>query len=147
MKLKNQAIATNLIDRVTIRVRFSEVDSMRVVWHGEYVKYFEDGRESFGKKYDLEYLNVHAKGYTIPFVSLKCEYKSSLRVGDTAIVETRFLDCEAAKIKFAYTVYRESDMVIAAEGESVQVFLNNNGELELTMPLFFIEWKKLRGLL
>jgi acyl-CoA thioester hydrolase len=147
MKLKYQAIATNLIDRVTIRVRFSEVDSMRVVWHGEYVKYFEDGRESFGKKYDLEYLNVHAKGYTIPFVTLKCEYKNPLRVGDTAIVETRYLDCEAAKIKFAYTIYRESDMVVAAEGESVQVFLNSKNELELTIPKFFIEWKKQWGLI
>ena len=147
MKLKNQAIPTNLIDRVTIRVRFSEVDSMKVVWHGEYVKYFEDGRESFGKKYDLEYLNVHAKGYTIPFVSLKCEYKNSLRVADTAIVETRYLDCEAAKIKFAYTIYREADMVVVAEGESVQVFLNSNNELELTAPKFFIEWKKKWGLL
>ena len=147
MKLKNQAIETNLIDSVIIRVRFSEVDSMRVVWHGEYVKYFEDGRESFGKKYDLEYLSVHAKGYTIPFVSLKCEFKSSLRVGDTAIVETRYLDCEAAKIKFAYTIYREVDMAVVAEGESVQVFLNSNNELELTAPKFFIEWKKKWGLL
>ena len=36
-------------------VRFSEVDSMNVVWHGSYPLYFEDAREAFGKKYGLEY--------------------------------------------------------------------------------------------
>ena len=34
-------------------IRFSEVDSMGVVWHGNYAKYFEDAREEFGRKYDL----------------------------------------------------------------------------------------------
>ena len=42
-----------------LRVRFSEVDSMRVVWHGEYVRYFEDGREAFGEQYPgLGYLDI-----------------------------------------------------------------------------------------
>ena len=38
----------SLINQTRIRVRFSEVDSMQIVWHGEYVRYFEDGREAFG---------------------------------------------------------------------------------------------------
>ena len=39
-----------------IDIRFSEVDSMHVVWHGNYAKYFEDAREAFGEKYGLDYL-------------------------------------------------------------------------------------------
>lgn len=51
MKRKtNQQIAA-LTNRTTFRVRFSEIDSMQIVWHGEYVRYFEDGREAFGKQY------------------------------------------------------------------------------------------------
>lgn len=47
MKRKtNQQVAT-LTNRTTFRVRFSEIDSMQIVWHGEYVRYFEDGREAF----------------------------------------------------------------------------------------------------
>ena len=42
-----------LINRSKIEVRFSEVDSMSVVWHGNYVKYLEDGREAFGKEFGL----------------------------------------------------------------------------------------------
>jgi len=43
-----------------IEVRFSEVDSMNIVWHGAYSLYFEDAREAFGKKYGLGYLDILA---------------------------------------------------------------------------------------
>jgi hypothetical protein len=50
-------------------VRFSEVDSMQVVWHGEYVRYFEDGREAFGRQFTgIGYLDFYAEGYTAPIV-------------------------------------------------------------------------------
>ena len=46
-----------------IDVRFSEVDSMNFVWHGAYALYFEDGREAFGAKYGLGYLDIFRAGY------------------------------------------------------------------------------------
>ena len=49
MKRKERTAA--LTCRTPIRVRFSEVDSMQVVWHGEYMRYFEDGREDFGRRF------------------------------------------------------------------------------------------------
>jgi len=131
-----------LIDRTTLQVRFSEVDSMRIVWHGEYVRYFEDGRESFGRHFGISYMDVFNSGYTIPMVELNCQWKSPLKVDDRAIVETRFINSDAAKIIFEYSVFRESDNLLAATGRSVQVFLNKDFELELTSPDFFIEWKK-----
>lgn len=135
-----------LIDRTTLKVRFSEVDAMRIVWHGEYVRYFEDGRESFGTHYGLGYLDICAAGYTVPIVELNCRFVRSLVFGETAIVETRYINCEAAKIKFEYTIFREDNGEVVAEGESVQVFLNAEGQLELVNPPFYLEWKKKLGI-
>ena len=45
------------------KIRFSEIDAMRVVWHGAYAKYFEDAREFFGKKYNLGYELIEQNGY------------------------------------------------------------------------------------
>ena len=42
-----------LIAETEIGIRFNEVDALGIVWHGNYVKYFEDGREAFGEKFDL----------------------------------------------------------------------------------------------
>jgi acyl-CoA thioester hydrolase len=136
-----------LIDRKEIAIRFGEVDSMAIVWHGNYLKYFEDGRESFGEKYNLGYLDVYKYDIMIPLVKVDCDFKKPLVYGDTAIVETRFINSDAAKIQFEYSVYRKSDMELMATGSSTQVFLTPEKELLLTFPVFFIEWKKKWGLL
>jgi acyl-CoA thioester hydrolase len=136
-----------LTDIKEIIVRFSEVDSMKIVWHGNYLKYFEDGRESFGSKYNLGYLDVYKHNVMIPIVRVNCDYKRPLEYGDTAIVETTFINSEAAKILFAYKIFRKSDNELAATGKSMQVFLTPKGELLLTSPRFFTEWKKKWGIL
>jgi acyl-CoA thioester hydrolase len=136
-----------LTDRMEIKVRFVEVDSMKIVWHGNYLQYFEEGRESFGARFNLGYLDVFRHNVMIPIVRITCDYKKPLVYGDTAIVETRFINTEAAKIQFEYTIYRKSDQEIVATGSSIQVFLTPEGELLLTIPPFFTGWKKHWGLL
>jgi acyl-CoA thioester hydrolase len=136
-----------LTDRKEIIVRFSEVDSMRIVWHGNYIKYFEDGRESFGTKYGIGYLEVYKHHVMIPIVKVNCDYKKPLEYGDTVIVETRFINSEAAKILFEYNIFRKTDNELVATGSSMQVFLTPERELLLTSPQFFIDWKKRWGIL
>jgi len=136
-----------LTDRKEIIVRFGEVDSMAIVWHGNYIKYFEDGRESFGLKYNLGYLDVYRHNIMIPIVKVSCDYKRPLVYGDTAIIETRFVNSDAAKIQFEYSVFRKTDLELMATGSSMQVFLTPEKELLLTSPEFFIGWKKKWGLL
>lgn len=135
-----------LVDKKEILVRFSEVDSMRIVWHGNYLKYFEDGRESFGLRYSLGYLDVYKHNVMIPIVKVSCDYKKPLQYGDTAIVETRFIPNEAAKIVFEYTIYHKESMEVVATGSTTQVFLTPAGELILTPPEFFTGWKKRWGI-
>jgi acyl-CoA thioester hydrolase len=133
-KLKNQ---------IKIRVRFSEVDSMNIVWHGQYVKYFEDGREAFGREFPgIGYMDIYKSGFLTPIVDISIQYKKPLKCNDTAIVETRFIGTKAAKICFEYVIIRESDGEVAATGTSTQVFLDANGELQLLSPEFYLKWKK-----
>jgi acyl-CoA thioester hydrolase len=136
-----------MTDRKEIVVRFSEVDSMKIVWHGNYLKYFEDGRESFGLKYNLGYLDVYKHQIMIPIVKVNCDYKKPLEYGDTAVVETKFINSEAAKILFEYQIFRKADHELVATGSSMQVFLTPERDLLLTSPQFFIDWKKKWGLL
>ncbi len=136
-----------LFDRTEVKVRFGEVDSMRIVWHGNYLKYFEDAREAFGEKYGLGYLDVYKHNVMIPIVKVQCDFKKPLEYGDCAVIEAKFVNSEAAKIVFEYKIFRKSDMELAATGSSVQVFLTPEGELLLTTPEFFIGWKIHWGLI
>jgi acyl-CoA thioester hydrolase len=141
--MKNQVLMTE----TRIRVRFSEVDSMGVVWHGQYIRYFEDGREDFGNKFGISYLDFYEKGILVPIVKIDLNYKKPLIYGDTALVETRFVDCVAAKTIFNYTVYTDGNHEVVATGSTTQVFMNLNRELLLNFPPFFLEWKKQLGLM
>lgn len=142
MRRKTNLHTAALTDLTTVKVRFSEIDSMQIVWHGEYVRYFEDGRESFGKRYGLGYMDIYGEGYMVPIVDLNCQFKQPLSFGEEVIIETRYISCEAAKIQFEYVLYRATDNNIVATGSTTQVFLNKDKELELITPTFYQEWKK-----
>ena len=143
---RNRKIGTQkatLSNTTYTTVRFSEVDSMHVVWHGEYVRYLEDGREAFGRQYSgIGYLDFYANGYTAPIVDLQLQYISPLSVNDIAVIETRFIDMPAAKLCFEYIIHRQSDNAIVARGRSIQVFIDSDGNMCLNSPTFFDEWKK-----
>ncbi|MEO5996800.1 MAG: acyl-CoA thioesterase [Chitinophagaceae bacterium] len=137
-----------LINKVEVLVRFNEADPLGIVWHGHYIRYFEDGREAFGNKYGVGYLDFYKNGFIVPVVSIKCDYKRSLRYGDRVIVETRFLPTEAAKMNFSYFLYNAASNELVATGSSVQVFLDKDkSELQLINPPFFLAWKIQQGLI
>src|SRR5450631_2532064 len=132
-----------LVTKVEIRVRFNEADPLGIVWHGHYIRYFEDGREDFGKQFGIGYLDLFDNGLVIPVVSVDCSFKKSLRYGDSVIVETSFIPCDAAKIQFSYRLFNKKTMDLVATGSSVQVFLDREQSvLQLLNPPFFEEWKR-----
>jgi len=137
-----------LSSRTEVLVRFNEADPLGIVWHGHYIRYFEDGREAWGNMHGLGYLDVYKKGYVIPIVSVHCEFKRSLRYGDRVVVETKYIPCEAAKLKFTYRLFNAVTNELVATGSSTQVFLDKGDSmLQLNNPPFFEEWKKDHGLI
>jgi acyl-CoA thioester hydrolase len=136
-----------LSETIPINIRFHEVDSLRIVWHGHYLKYFEDGREAFGRKYGIGYMDVFDLGLLTPLVNVNCDYKKPVKYGDPVMLQTTYMDSDAAKIQFKFTLYHAQTNEVLTTGESTQVFLNQSGELLLTPPAFFLEWKKKWGLI
>ena len=124
-------------------IRFSEVDSMGVVWHGHYIKYFEDAREAFGAKYGLEYLMMYDKGFLEPVVDLNIHYKRPLAYGMKPEIEIVYRPMEAAKIIFDYEIRDAKTKEVFVTGHSVQVFVDRySHQLVLNNPDFYEEWKK-----
>lgn len=130
-----------------IDVRFSEVDSMGIVWHGNYALYFEDARELFGAKYHLEYMHMFEMGFYAPLVDLRFRYKKAIKYEDKIKVIIKFHDTDAAKIMFDYEILNRETGELMATGQSTQVFLDLNYNMVLEVPAFFIEWKKMNGII
>lgn len=136
-----------LVNKTDIFVRFSEVDSMAVVWHGNYVKYLEDGREAFGREYGLGYNDVFANGYMTPIVKMELNYLKTTNYGEELTIESKLIPTDAAKVVFEYRIFRKSDSQLVLKAQTVQVFMDLEGNMELTNPPFYLEWKKKHGLI
>jgi acyl-CoA thioester hydrolase len=138
-------IINKLSDITVSRIRFSEVDSMNVVWHGNYLRLLEDGRESFGAKYGLGYRDVYSHGLMTPIVDMQLSYKRSILYGDSAEIYTEYIASRAAKIVFEYTIKRASDGLLALKAKSTQAFIDLEGNLQLTRPEFYEQWQRRFG--
>src|SRR5690606_38377445 len=118
-----------------IRVRFNETDPLGIVWHGYYITYFEDGREAFGRKHGISYLDIHSYGYTTPIVKSECEHKLPLRYGDIARVETTIVDTPAAKMIFRYKIFDANDNIYCTSATTTY-FIVAYGASYLIITLF-----------
>ena len=136
--MNNLLTLSNIIE---IPIRFHEVDSMNIVWHGHYLKYFEIGRESLASFYGFSYSEIFKSGFYTPVIKSICQHKAPLKYGDTAVIETTWSELLSAKLVFSYKITRLKDGLICATGETTQVFTNLNGELQLICPDFFENWK------
>ncbi len=142
MKKNKYPNAKRITIKTDIKIRFGEVDSMGIVWHGNYVKYLEDAREEFGKKYGLGYMDVYNNfGFMLPIVKLDIDYKNQLFYGDEAEMKISIIENPASKLIFEYELRRKKDNLLILNAISIQVFMNSNRKLELNTPPFFEKWK------
>ena len=130
-----------------VRLRFNETDALGIVWHGNYLKYFEDGREAFGRAYNISYLDAKKNGFATPIVKTTTDHKLTLKYGDVATVETHYINTDSAKIVFKYIIKNSNDKTVCV-GETVQVFTSlEDDTMALVIPDFFKAWKLKYGLL
>jgi len=127
---------------IEIAVRFSETDAMGVVWHGNYLKFFEDAREKFGEEHGLEYLDVYGEGFYTPIVKSDINHKASVYYGQKVLVKATLEYHQASKIVFKYVVTNRATNAIAATGSTTQVFLGvKDNLLALIKPPFILDWE------
>lgn len=148
MKRKTASKHKEIIHTSEVRVRFVETDPLGIVWHGNYIQYFEDGREAFGRYHGISYLDQKKYGFATPIVKSSTDHKLPLRYGDIATIKTIYVDSLAAKMVFRYEIFNQNNQLVCT-GETIQVFVDEIGEgdLSFTIPKFFMDWKQKVGLI
>lgn len=102
-----------------IRVRYSETDQMKVVYHANYIPWLEIARVELIREIGLDYKKMEEEGILIPVISLECSYKSPARYDDVVVVQTKIDDISRARMKFSYRIMRKEDgkELLAARSE------------------------------
>lgn len=118
------------------RVRFEEVDAMRIVWHGRYVSYFEDARVALGRRYGISYSDFIEHQLPVPIKRLEIDYIKPLFFDEEFDVTAILHWSEAARINFEFRVVNAAGDIVCT-GSSVQLMLDHDLSLLFSPPPFY----------
>jgi acyl-CoA thioester hydrolase len=108
-----------------VRVRYAETDQMGVVYHSNYLVWFEIGRVELIRSMGLDYKRMEAEeGCGIAVVDAHVRYRAPARYDDELVVRTTLLAARGAVIRFGYKIVRVGDNVLLCEGETVHVVVD-----------------------
>lgn len=114
------------ICETTLRVRYAETDQMSVVYHSNYLIWFEVGRVELLRQLGFSYLEMEQDGLNLPVVEAKCRYKHPARYDDEVTVRTWIAQMRTSLLRFQYALVRKSDGRLLAEGETVHVVVGRD---------------------
>lgn len=125
-----------LTSRTTIHVRYAETDMMGVVYHGNYLPWFEVGRTTLLKESGLPYRALEDQGYALPVLEVGCKYLRPARYDDEITVITTLREKPLLRIRLDYEVKRGEELL--ATGFTTHAFINRKGE-PVRPPVHFAE--------
>jgi acyl-CoA thioester hydrolase len=108
-----------------LRVRYAETDQMSVVYHSNYIIWFEVGRVEFMRQLGISYKEMEqTEQMHLPVAEVRCRFKASARYDDEIVIRTHIARLRSYLIQFRYQVMRAEDGLLLAEGESTHVSVN-----------------------
>jgi acyl-CoA thioester hydrolase len=110
-----------------VRVRYSEIDRIGVVYHANYIPYFEMGRVEWLEKKGISIKDMEANGVGLPVISLTVNYKRPSYYNDLLTVKTRLKKYSFAKIEFECEIWNEQNELVT-DGHFTLVFVNQFGK-------------------
>lgn len=123
---------------VDLEVRFHDVDMVGVVWHGHYLRYFENARWALMNQLGYGLERMLESGYGWPMVDLQTRYLKIARFGDPLRVRASLIEWES-RLVLNYLVSRPRDGARIARARSVQVAVDmRSGELQFASPPDFV---------
>lgn len=106
-------------------VRYAETDMMGMVYHGNYLPWFEVGRTHLLKQHGLPYRQLEAEGYFLPVLEVNVRYLKPARYDDTLAIVATLREKPVLRIKIDYEVRRGAELL--ATGQTTHAFIDRAG--------------------
>jgi acyl-CoA thioester hydrolase len=115
---------------VSVRVRYAETDQMGVVYHSNYLIWFEVGRVEIMRSLGFDYKRMEIEDDCYLVVAdVHCRYHHPARYDEVILVRTRILEAKNRVLKFGYEIVRESDEKLLAAGDTTHVCCRRDGRV------------------
>jgi acyl-CoA thioester hydrolase len=127
--------------QIQVRVRYSETDQMGVVYHGNYIPYFEIGRVEWLRNKGVSYKKMEESGIGLPIVNMNINYKKSAVYDELLTVHTVFKSQTSVKIEFDCAIYNEAKELLTT-AQFLLVFVSLKTGRPTAPPDYILELLK-----
>ncbi len=123
----------------TLRVRYADTDQMGVVYHSNYINYFEIGRTEAIRALGFTYKDMEATGIIMPVVEVQCKYLRPARYDDLITVTTTLQQLPRDhKISFIQEIFNEQGKLLVT-GSVTLFFMEAKNMQKSVMPAPLVE--------
>ena len=124
---------------IQLKIPFQDVDVMGIVWHGNYLRYFEEVRAELLDKVDYGYFQMKESGYAWPIVDARVKYIKPLHLQQIVQVKARLVEYEC-QLKIEYEVFDVETGERTTKGYTKQVAVDmESNEMCFVSPKVFFE--------
>ncbi len=122
-----------------IRVRYAETDGMRVVYHGNYLTYFEEARTNLFRTIGVVYSEIEKTGVYLVVLEAHVKYRRSAVYDDVLHVKAMLAELSSMKLTVNYEITRNNDSEILITGQTVHAFTNALSGRPIRPPKNYLE--------
>ncbi|GAA0462099.1 thioesterase family protein [Alkalibacillus silvisoli] len=130
-----------VFNETEIKVRYQETDQMGVVYHANYLVWFEIGRTHLIEDLGFKYAEMEKEGIVSPVIDLEAKYKRPLTYGQTANVKTYIKEYDGFRVVYRYEIYTETGE-LAVTGSSSHVCVKKSNFRPISIKKKFPDWHK-----
>ena len=112
-----------------VRVLFADTDAMGVVYHTNYIRWFEHGRNEFMRQIGVPYTEMGKLSLNLPLIKVSCEYLKFATYDQLLTIETKFDYIRKATVRFNSKIWDENMENLLVEGYTIHVCTNNEGKI------------------
>ncbi|WP_077621866.1 acyl-CoA thioesterase [Sediminibacillus massiliensis] len=125
--------------KTTIKVRYQETDQMGVVYHANYLVWFEIGRTAFIEELGFKYHEMEQQGAVSPVVDANISFHHPIRYGEDAVVETWINTYDGLRVEYGYQII-DLNGEVAVSGNTKHVVVKKDNFRPVSIRRVFPEW-------
>ncbi len=118
-----------MIGSITLRVNYSETDQMGVVYHANYLIWFDRARTELMRETGLSYKDLEQQGVYLAVSEVKVRYRAAARYDDLIQIRCWVRELASRRVTFGYAVERAATGELLATGETALVSLTHQHTL------------------
>ena len=111
--------------RTELRVRYAETDMMGIVYHANYLAWFEVGRTELLRSHGIAYRTLEDAGFRLPVLEVQARYHRPALYDDIVTIVSRMKEQPSVRLRIDYEVFASGEKLVT--GHTLHAFINREG--------------------